>query len=83
MSRLSEGNCGDELFLDKDKFDAGVIFDNQFVKLANEHFNNPQDPDDNNGVSDSSLQKYVFEECIMQSWRANKSGKKAAVTLFS
>ena len=83
LSRLSEGNCDNELFLDKDKFDAGVIFDNQLVRLANEHFSNPQDPDDNDGVSDSSLQKYIFEECIMQSRQANKSGKKTAITLFS
>ena len=77
MKRLSEGNCGDELSLDKDKFDASIIFDDRIAKFADDHLKNPQDPDDNDVVSDSALQNYVFQECIMQSKRTNKSGKKS------
>ena len=77
LKRLSSENCGDELSLGKDSFNSDLIFGDKLVQLGKDHFNNPQDPDENSSVTDSTLQSYVFEEFILQSRRANKLGKKS------
>ena len=79
LNKLSVGNYGDVLSLDADKFNSDLIFDDQLVELGKKHF---QEQDSNEGVSNNSLQSYIFEECVLQSRRARKSCKKSCKYSF-
>ena len=75
LERMKNGNGGDILALGENSFRPELLFDDELLELRKKHFGDNNQ--DNNGVSDSALSKYIFKECILQTRRAAKSGKKS------
>ena len=67
---MRKNDGGDELLMD-DKIVLGIcpdlISDDEFLELRKKHFG---DSVDSEGVNDSSLQQYIFEELVLQTKRA-------------
>ena len=74
LEKLSKVDGGDELDLDPTKFSADMLFDDDLKKLINDHFDDPDN------VKDDQIQKYIFEECMLNSKR--NLGRNHADILF-
>ena len=77
LKMLKNRNGGDNLSLDPNKFKPDILFDDQLTDLVKTHFGTGTDAS-TDGVINSSIQKYILDECFLQSWRASKSWEKAA-----
>ena len=65
LEALSSSNSGDVL-----ESDYLGVFGNDMESLAKKHF-------DSEKVSDSSIQRYIFSECIMNARKAKANGNKS------
>ena len=65
LEKLSAGDGGDDL--DLENFDADMLFDEELKSLVEKSFKSGED------ITDSELQKYILDECILNTKRARRS----------